>query len=96
MEHLKERIINEMNDGIAYTFKNKIKYSNSDWEQWKKMWKDNKFDKDILVGELNDEPDLELVYKQDHKEKVIRHIATYNKKKEILMCDDINLFGNEV
>ena len=88
--------INEMNDNIAYSFKEKIKYSKSDWEKWIKMWKDNKFGKDYFVGELNDEPDLILVYKQDDKEKLIRHIATYNIKKQILCCDDINLFGNEI
>ena len=96
MKNINEYIISEMNDGIAYSFSKKVKYSKSDWDKWLKMWKDNKFDKDIFVGELNNEPDLELVYKQDHNKKVIRHIATYNKKKGILMCDDINLFGNEV
>lgn len=94
MRNIKQ-FINEMNDGIAYSFKEKVKYSNADWDKWIKMWKDNKFGNDILVGELNDEPNLELVYKQDHKEKVIRHIATYNTKTQVLCCDDIKLFGHE-
>ena len=28
-----QQFINEMNDGIAYSFKHKVKYSKSDWEQ---------------------------------------------------------------
>ena len=93
MKQIKE-YISENQSGSQ--FKGQVKYSKDNWDQWMKMWKDKKFDKDILVGKLDNEPDLELVYKINNTERTVDHIATYNTKKEILYTNDINLFGNEV
>ena len=82
--------INEYLQG-GNTFKNEVRYSKSDWEKWKKATT-----KDVLVGNYEDDKDLELVYIPDHNDKKIEHIGTYNKKKEILWCDDIAFFGHEV
>lgn len=81
-------IINEANNSL---FSNKVKYSKSDWEKWKNTAND-----DVLVGNYEDDKDLELVYIINHKDKKIDHIATYNTKTEILWTDDIELFGHEV
>ena len=76
--------------GGGSSFENKVKYSKSDWEKWKKETKE-----DIFVGNYDDDPDLELAYIPNHKEKTMKHIATYNIKTGILWCDDIKLFGHE-
>lgn len=68
-----------------------MKYTKSDWEKWKKETKE-----DVLVGNYENSPELELVYIPNHKAKTMEHIATYNTKTQVLFCDDINLFGNEV
>ena len=73
------------------SFGYEVKYSNSDWEKWKKETKE-----DIFIGNYDDNPNLELAYIPNHKDKTMVHIATYNKKKEILWCDDIHLFGNKI
>lgn len=72
------------------SFGYEVKYSKSDWEKWKKETKE-----DIFIGNYDDNPNLELIYIPNHKDKTMKHIATYNKKTEILWCDDIKLFGNE-
>ncbi len=72
------------------SFSDEIKYSKSDWEKWKKETKE-----DVLIGNYESEPNLELVYIPNHKGKTMDHIATYNKQAQILFCDDIHLFGNE-
>ena len=72
------------------SFEYEVKYSKSDWEKWKKETKE-----DILIGNYDDNPNLELVYIPNHKEKTMKHIATYNIKTSILWCDDIKLFGHE-
>ena len=72
------------------SFSNEVKYSKSDWEKWKKETKE-----DILIGNYDDNPNLELAYIPNHKDKTMQHIATYNKKTGILWCDDIKLFGHE-
>ena len=72
------------------SFANEVKYSNSDWEKWKKETKE-----DVMVGNYDAEPEIELVYIPDHKNRTMEHIGTYNKKKEVLFCDDIKLFGHE-
>lgn len=76
----------EDNSSFAY----ELKYSKSDWEKWKKETKE-----DIFVGNYDDNPNLELAYIPNHKEKTMKHIATYNKKTCVLFCDDIKLFGHE-
>ena len=72
------------------SFSEEVKYSKSDWEKWKKETKE-----DVFIGNYESEPNLELVYIPNHKEKTMDHIATYNKTAQILFCNDINLFGNE-
>lgn len=71
------------------SFSDEVKYSKSDWEKWKKETKE-----DVLIGNYESEPNLELVYIPNHKEKTMDHIATYNKTAQILFCDDIKLFGH--
>lgn len=72
------------------SFSEEVKYSKSDWEKWKKETKEN-----VLVGNYEGEPNLELVYISNDKDKTMDHIATYNKTAEILFCNDIKLFGHE-
>ena len=72
------------------SFANEVKYSKSDWEKWKKETKE-----DILIGNYDDNPNLELAYIPNHKDKTMKHIATYNTKTHVLWCDDIKLFGHE-
>ncbi len=69
------------------SFGYEVKYSKSDWEKWKKETKE-----DVFIGNYENEPNLELVYTPNHKEKTMDHIATYNKTAQILFCDDIKLF----
>lgn len=71
------------------SFEHEVKYSKFDWEKWKKETKE-----DVLIGNYESEPNLELVYIPNHKEKTMNHIATYNTKTGILFCDDIKLFGH--
>ena len=84
-----QRFINEYNEDRG-SFGYEVKYSKSDWEKWKKETKE-----DILIGNYDDNPNLELAYIPNHKDKTMQHIATYNTKTGILWCDDIKLFGNE-
>ena len=72
------------------SFGYEVKYSKSDWEKWKKETKE-----DVFIGNYENEPDLELVYIPNHKDKMMDHIATYNKKTGVLFCNDIKLFGHE-
>ena len=72
------------------SFGYELEYSKSDWEKWKKKIKE-----DILIGNYDDNPNLELAYIPNHKDKTMQHIATYNKKTEVLWCDHIKLFGHE-
>ena len=78
-------------ESTGSSFEHEVKYSKADWEKWKKETKE-----DVLVGNYESEPTLELVYIPNHKNKTMEHIATYNKKTEQLFCDDIKLFGHEV
>ena len=71
------------------SFSEEVNYSKSDWEKWKKETKE-----DVLIGNYESEPNLELVYIPNHKEKTMNHIATYNTKTGILFCDDIKIFGH--
>lgn len=78
MKTLKEFLTESMG-GSA--FKEEVKYKKSDFEQWCKA-AGKKFD----VEDLGD--DLMGIYLNG------KHIATYNVKSQILMCDDTKLFGN--
>lgn len=82
-------IVSKINESGS-SFSEQVKYSKSDWEKWKKETKE-----DVLIGNYENEPNLELVYIPNHKEKTMDHIATYNKQAQILLCDDIKLFGHE-
>lgn len=83
-------IILKINESSGSSFSEQIKYSKSDWEKWKKETKE-----DVFVGNYENDPNLELVYIPNDKDKTMNHIASYNKKTEILFCDDIKLFGHE-
>lgn len=78
MKDLKELLM-ESFGGSA--FKEEVRYKKSDFEQWLKV-AGKKFD----VEDLGD--DLRGIYLNG------KHIATYNVKSQILMCDDTKLFGN--
>ncbi|WP_296864593.1 hypothetical protein [uncultured Methanobrevibacter sp.] len=68
------------------SFKETVKYTKSDFENWKKEIKNNK---DIVIDH-NSVEKIWLIYIND------KHVGTYNEKTQILMCDDIKLFGNVV
>lgn len=78
MKALKELLIESLGGS---SFKEEVKYKKSDFEQWQKA-AGKKFD----VEDLGD--DLIGIYLNG------KHIATYNVKLQILMCDDTKLFGN--
>lgn len=88
--------VNENEDFIDPSFKEKVKYSNDDFEKWQKeIHNDNILGKKIFISPYEDES-LMLVYLRKDDSNIISHIATYNKKTEVLYCDDIKIFGNEV
>jgi hypothetical protein len=93
MKQINEYISNK--DGGS-KFENEVKYSLKDWEKWLKLVEKEDFGKDLYIGNYDDDPDITLVFRTNDKDKHMDHIATYNHKKSILYCDDINLFGNEV
>lgn len=78
MKHLRDLLIESFGGS---SFKEEVKYKKSDFEQWCKT-AGKKFD----VEDLGD--DLRGIYLNG------KHIATYNVKSQILMCDDTKLFGN--
>lgn len=78
------------------SFENEVKYSKSDWEKWLKLVDKEEYGKDLMIGNYESQPELTLVYRANHDKKMMDHIATYDIKKEVLWCDDINIFGNEV
>lgn len=82
-------IVSKINESGS-SFSEQVKYSKSDWEKWKKETKE-----DVFIGNYENEPDLELVYIHNNKDKMMDHIATYNKKTGVLFCNDIKLFGHE-
>ena len=63
------------------SFKEEVKYKNIDFEKWSK-----EAGKDFEIEDIGD--NLVGVYLSG------KHIATYNTKTQILMCDDTKLFGN--
>lgn len=70
-------------------FKKEVLYTPSDWQKWKENT-----NKDVFVGNYEEDPDIELVYMPNRFAKTLTHIATYNKKTRTLYCDSIRLFGN--
>ena len=82
-------IVSKINESGS-SFSEQVKYSKSDWKKWKKETKE-----DVFIGNYENEPDLELVYIPNNKDKMMDHIATYNKKTGVLSCNDIKLFGHE-
>lgn len=82
-------IVSKINESSS-SFSEQVKYSKSDWEKWKKETKE-----DIFIGNYENDPNLEIIYIPNHKEKIMDHIATYNKKTGVLFCNDIKLFGHE-
>ena len=92
MKQINEYIKHE---NCGSSFENEVTYKKSDWEKWLKLVDKEEWGKDLFIGNYETEPELILVYKTNHDKKMMNHIATYNSKKEILYCDDINLFGNE-
>jgi len=83
-------------------FKHEVKYSKEDWDKWVKLVEKEKWGDDIMIGTYDSAPELTVVYKAEHEKSIMGrkgfmdHIASYNKEKEILWCDDIKLFGNDV
>ena len=80
--------LNERMSGSS--FENEVKYSASDWEKWKKSTEG-----DTFIGNLDGDDNIELAYLNTGGNK-IKHIGTYDKKKQVLWCSDISLFGHEV
>ena len=78
MKALKELLIESLGGS---SFKEEVRYKKSDFEQWLKV-----ADKRFEVEDLGD--NLKGIYLNGN------HIATYNVKSQILMCDDTKLFGN--
>ena len=94
MKNIIDKIYESNNAGHVKngsSFKEEVKYSSEDWKKWKEETKE-----DVLIGNYEGEPTLELVYIPNHKVKTMEHIATYNTSAEVLFCDDIKLFGHEV
>lgn len=69
-------------------FKNEIKYSITSWDEWKQNRAEN-----VYVGGYDNEPDIEVVYVVNDENKTLEHIATYNKKEQVLFCDDVDMFN---
>ena len=90
MRQIVEYINHTHNESKGSKFKEQIKYSKSDWDKWKKEAKE------VFIGNYDEDPDLELAYIPNHKDRIMDHIGTYNKKTKVLFCDDIELFGHEI
>lgn len=71
--------VNENKNGAQ--FKHSAKYSNEDFESWLKVAK-----KDKLIEIIKD-GDISVIFLSD------KHIATYVHKHEIIMGDDLDIFG---
>lgn len=80
MKNLKEFLFESFRGS---SFKEEVKYKNVDFEKWSKEAVKRK---DFEIEDLGD--NLVGVYLNG------KHIATYNTKTQILMCDDTKLFGN--
>lgn len=81
------------------SFKYNVKYSKKDFDKWVELWKDGKLYKKVMITpygkEITHGKDAEFVLIYWINQKQIEHIGSYNIKDEILMTDDIKLFGNE-
>lgn len=77
-------------ESVGNAFKHEVKYSSIDWKKFKKDT-----NKEVFIGNYEDDPNIELAYMQNRYTKTLKHIGTYNKKTHVLYCDDIHLFGNE-
>ena len=81
------------------SFKYNVKYSKKDFDKWVELWKNNKLYKKVMINPYGKDviyggdPEFFLIYLLGQKR--IEHIGSYNVKDEILMTDDIKLFGNE-
>lgn len=64
-------------------FSNEVKFSAKDFEAWKK-----EADKKVEIEKFDDT--LYLIYIGN------KHIGSYNIKKQILMTDDVSIFGNYI
>lgn len=74
-------------------FKDKFKYSQSDWQKWLDNIYSGKFTKHVMIGNDPDNSAI-LIYFVDGEK--MTHVATYIPKTQVLYCDDMHLFGNEV
>lgn len=77
------------------SFKETVKYSKKDFDKWVELWRDDKLSKEVMISPYSKDTELVLIYWINHSQKQVQHIASYNVKDEILMTDDIKLFGNE-
>lgn len=77
---------------LGSSFKEEVKYSFDDFSKWLH----NTNNKNIMIGNIDFDDDIILVYITNNKGIIMKHIATYNKKTQILCCDDVALFGHEV
>ena len=74
-----------------------FKYNHADFMKWTKAAHIDK--NDTLYVLSNDDPYITVYKKLDQKDKwgsTITHIATYDTKKQVMMCNDPSLFGNVV
>lgn len=71
-----------INESKGSVFKNEVKFSSKDYEAWKK-----EASKKVEIDELDD---LNVIYIDK------KHVGTYNKKKQTLATDQIELFGHHV
>lgn len=70
--------LNESFQGSA--FSHEVKFSKSDFEKWKNFV-DDKIE--VMV-----DGDINLIYIGN------KHVGTYNIKKQVLMTDNIEMFGH--
>lgn len=77
------------------SFKYNVKYSKKDFDKWVELWKDDKLYKKVMITPYGYNQETEFVFIYWINQKRIEHIGSYNTKDEILMTDDIKLFGNE-
>lgn len=70
--------LNESFQGSA--FSHEVKFSKMDFEKWKKFVGDK--------AEVMVDGDINLIYIGN------KHVGTYNIKKQVLMTDNIEMFGH--
>ena len=72
------KFLSESIQGSA--FAHEVKFSKSDFEKWKKFVGDKV---EVMV-----DGDINLIYIGS------KHVGTYNSKKQVLMTDNIEMFGH--